>query len=148
VAQSFDQKIYVWDSPGVFDPQNQPWPLFHHDSRRTGEVNNVVWVPVGLPDGAGNVGPALAASYPNPFRARTTLSFTLDEGHTESVSLSVYDVRGRLIRTLHDAPAGAGEYSFTWDGADQAGRRLGAGIYFYRLRTSQGAFTRKLVLLP
>jgi flagellar hook assembly protein FlgD len=64
------------------------------------------------------------------------------------VRLAVYDVRGRLVRTLHDGPAAAGEHVYTWDGADEGGLRLAPGVYFTRLGTGSEAFSRKVVLLP
>lgn len=74
---------------------------------------------------------ALGPPSPNPARAATRLHFTLTrEG---AVSLSVYDTAGRRIRVLVEGVLGAGEHALTWNLRDDAGREVGAGLYFARL---------------
>ena len=63
------------------------------------------------------------------------------------VNVSVYDVNGRLVRTLVDATLGAGEQSVAWDGRANDGSRAGAGIFFYSFRAGDLQETRKLVHL-
>ena len=98
------------------------------------------------PDGLGAV-PAfgLAASYPNPFAERATIPYRL--GQAGTVSLVVYDLLGRRVRTLVDGQRPAGPHSVTWDGTDASGRRLSAGVYLYRLEAGGQAETRRLVLV-
>jgi hypothetical protein len=88
----------------------------------------------------------LADAMPNPFRPRTSIAFTLV--HPEAtVRLSVYDVSGRLVRTLFEGSAGAGQVSVEWDGRDVLGKALPSGTYLYRLETSSESQTKKLSLL-
>ena len=63
------------------------------------------------------------------------------------VNVSVYDVSGRLMRTLVDGTLGAGEQSVVWDGRAEDGSRAGAGIFFYSFRAAEVKETRKLVHL-
>jgi hypothetical protein len=75
---------------------------------------------------------ALHQNYPNPFNPQTTISFDLPEEVT--TKLLVYDVHGKLIKTLaNNRVLSPGRYSFEWDGTDNSGRSVGSGIYFYRL---------------
>ncbi len=75
---------------------------------------------------------ALQASAPNPFIARTVLAYDL--ARQSRVALRVYDVTGRLVRSLvSDAVQEAGRHSIEWDGRDAAGSASGAGLYFARL---------------
>jgi N-acetylneuraminic acid mutarotase len=86
----------------------------------------------------------LYANTPNPFRAATSLRYSLPrEG---LVSLRVYDVSGRNVRTLASNWQRPGLYSVTWDGRDAHGRFVANGIYFCKLRASGEQMTRKLVL--
>ncbi|MBN2170128.1 MAG: FG-GAP repeat protein [Candidatus Krumholzibacteriota bacterium] len=85
------------------------------------------------------------ASYPNPFNPKTTLSFALPADCR--AHLAVFDVRGRRLRVVADGPLTAGEHSFTWDGTDDAGRPLAAGVYFARLQAGELIQSRKLVLV-
>jgi len=63
-----------------------------------------------------------------------------------SVSLAVYDVSGRLQKRLDSRTiAVPGSYSVAWDGTDDGGRRVPAGVYFYRLVTAQGVQTARVV---
>jgi hypothetical protein len=87
----------------------------------------------------------LRQNYPNPFNPKTTVAFSLrDAGH---VNLSVYDVSGRLVRTLVDGSRGTGQHAVVWAGRDDAGCAVASGIYYCRLVTSGCVETRKMVLL-
>jgi hypothetical protein len=87
----------------------------------------------------------LFANHPNPFGARTTIHYTLSR--PGSVRLVVHDVAGRLVRTLVDANQDPGERRVMWDGCDEKGSRVGAGLYLYRLETDGTVLTRKTHLL-
>jgi hypothetical protein len=80
---------------------------------------------------------------PNPFRGRTNVSYSLDA--PGEVELTVYDVTGRLVRTLASGAQGAGEHRTSWTGLDTAGRRLPAGVYFVRLRAAGSVAQTKVV---
>jgi parallel beta-helix repeat protein len=83
---------------------------------------------------------------PNPFRPATTVSFRLIEDSI--VSLRMYDLKGRLVRSLlDDARYDKGSYRVEWDGRDESGTRVSPGIYFYRLVTEVGTTTGKATLL-
>jgi Concanavalin A-like lectin/glucanases superfamily/FlgD Ig-like domain len=75
----------------------------------------------------------LAPVLPNPSRGPTHVAFTLAQ--PSLVHLRVYDVLGREVRELIDGSQGAGAHQVTWDGTDNAGARVGGGVYFYRLES-------------
>jgi hypothetical protein len=74
---------------------------------------------------------AVEAPSPNPFRAATTVRFATPSGGP--VTVRVHDVTGRLVRTLLARSVEPGEQRVTWDGRDDAGRRVSPGVYFVRL---------------
>ncbi|MFN8177156.1 MAG: FlgD immunoglobulin-like domain containing protein [bacterium] len=89
---------------------------------------------------------ALHPNRPNPFRASTTLSFSLPAAAT--VRLAVYDAAGRLVRRLFEHESlGAGAHERVWDGRDEAGHVAAPGIYAYRLEADGRTATRKMLLL-
>ncbi len=88
---------------------------------------------------------SLGQNRPNPFNPSTIISFEVRR--KSALSLDVFDVTGRKIRTLIDGVRPAGRYSLTWDGRDEQGRPVGSGIYFYRLRSGDVQLTKKMVLL-
>ncbi len=88
----------------------------------------------------------LEQNTPNPFNPKTEIAFTVPLA-TE-VSLVIYDVAGRLVRSLvTDEPMDLGEHVRTWDGLDDGGNRVSSGVYFYRLATDETESIKKMVLL-
>jgi flagellar hook assembly protein FlgD len=87
----------------------------------------------------------LHLNYPNPFNPSTVVSFTVPE--KEKVSIRVYDVSGRFVRTLADRTFEPGMHSVTWDGTNDGGRHVGSGVYFCRMDAAGFSKTRKLVLI-
>jgi hypothetical protein len=89
-----------------------------------------------------SLGPAL----PNPAVSSVQLVFTLAQ--VGVTTLNIYDVRGRVVRTLVDGQLNAGPQSAVWDGRDNRGRTVGAGVFFYRLRSGSQQAERKLAFVP
>ncbi|NOZ55856.1 MAG: S8 family serine peptidase [Calditrichaeota bacterium] len=84
--------------------------------------------------------------YPNPFRNVTRIAFDLQDAAT--VTLELYNVRGRLVRTLlSGASLPAGRYGFDWPAEDGQGRRVASGVYIVRLVVNGVQHTEKLLVL-
>jgi hypothetical protein len=92
---------------------------------------------------------ALMQNRPNPLRTQTQIDFALSgTPGTVPVSLRIFNAAGRLVRTLVDAPTAVPAVSsIAWDGLDENGRRLGSGIYYYKLEVQGDVFSKRLVLL-
>jgi FlgD Ig-like domain len=88
---------------------------------------------------------SLVQNYPNPFNPQTTIAFSLVA--RGRVSLAIYDVSGRIVRTLANETRAAGAYELTWDGLDDDGQAVASGVYFYRLVAPDFTQTKKMVLL-
>jgi len=87
----------------------------------------------------------LAQNYPNPFNPLTRMEFSL--GGRSHVSLKVYDVSGKPVRTLVDESLGAGRHSVLWNGEDESGRPVASGVYVTRLEAEGRTAMCKSVLL-
>jgi hypothetical protein len=88
----------------------------------------------------------LRAVHSSPFSGATQIHYEI-AGQT-MVDLAIFDLAGRRLRRLVDAAQmDAGHYSAVWDGHDDAGRALPAGVYLYRLSTATGRDTRSVVML-
>lgn len=91
----------------------------------------------------------LAHARPNPFNPMTTIEYTA--AAPSRVTIRVYDVAGKVVRTLVDSPVEAGPHTAAWDGANDSGQRAASGVYFVRMEAEgpAGAFreVRKVVLL-
>ncbi len=90
---------------------------------------------------------ALKAAFPNPFNPTTTLRFDLPEAAL--VGLTIYDVRGRKIWSAGAEPTTyqAGSHMLKWNGVDQHGQSIAAGLYFIELRTPEFRQVQKVMLL-
>jgi hypothetical protein len=80
---------------------------------------------------------------PNPFGGQTAIEFEL--AAAADVRVEVYDVAGRLVAVLSDDSLDAGEHSVTWDGKDDFGRDVAAGVYFVSVRSEGAELRRKMV---
>ena len=88
---------------------------------------------------------ALFDNYPNPFNPSTRIEYALPEPAV--VTLSVYDVTGRRIRTLTEGLQPAGTHTATWDGADAFGQSAASGVYLYRMEAGDYVETRKMLMV-
>lgn len=84
-------------------------------------------------------------NYPNPFNPSTTISFSLPQ--KEDVSVKVYNIRGQLVRSLVDENMLAGKHNIMWHGKDSSGKKVGSGVYFYKIKTKTKSRVGKMLLL-
>ena len=146
---SLDSPEGIW----IEDPEAGDWTLYVIDAgtveRREPYEIDVALIPGTAPARGGRLATlsdnrpkiGLEMSAPGPGE---TLRLNVPEAGP--VRLRVFDVTGRLVRTLTDRPMEAGEHLLRWDGASDSGSRLGSGIYFVRLDTAAGVASRKLLL--
>jgi hypothetical protein len=128
-------------------------------SHSSGQISDVILVKT-KPDGTVAISPetpsipgtpksfTLYQNYPNPFNPVTTISFDVlcAENDKESISVHIYDICGRHVRTLIDRELSTGNYKLIWDGKDEIGQRVASGIYFYKLRNQDSVKVKKMIL--
>lgn len=108
-------------------------------------------VGIGGEDGHAAASFSLAQNYPNPFNPETNIGFRMPDAGF--VQLKIYEISGRLVKTLVDEALSVGDYTYVWEGKNDLGQQVASGIYFYRLMISNAKFgnpyiqTRKMVLL-
>ena len=88
----------------------------------------------------------LAQNTPNPFAGSTVISFSLE--HAGLVKAFVYDVSGRRVRTLIHARVSSGTHELSWDGLDDFGTEVPAGVYFYTASAPGAVQTKRMVRMP
>ncbi len=125
---------------------NQPAP----NNQKSFARRVVEWfmLPTGVEEGSDEIfaGLTLRQNSPNPFNPVTTIRFTVPAG-AGRVALDVYNVNGRLVRSLVDSELSPGPHNVVWDGRDGAGRELSSGIYFARLAAGGETSSMKMALL-
>ncbi len=88
---------------------------------------------------------ALGPVSPNPFTETAAITFSAPAA--AAVSIGIYDVKGRLVRTLQNGPVSAGVHQAAWDGRDDSGAEVARGVYFCRMSAAGFNATEKVVLL-
>jgi hypothetical protein len=86
-----------------------------------------------------------AQNYPNPFNPSTRISYTLTT--PGNVSVSIYDVTGKMINSLGSGYQSAGVHSIEWDGNNKNGLAVPSGMYYYKIQTNEGLYTESMLLL-
>ncbi len=138
-----------------------PWQGWEHDHHRVepphppekpalppaGIGSRVMRPQVSMDDGilTGTARFELGRSFPNPVNARADIAYRIAED--ASVTLRVFDVNGRVVKTLVDGAVSAGPHVAHWDATDQNGSPVAAGVYLYRLETPGERADRKITIV-
>lgn len=85
----------------------------------------------------------LYQNYPNPFNPTTTIRYELPE--QSNVSLIIYDLNGKIVRTIESGSKSMGRYKYIWNGLDESGMQLSTGVYLTRLQA--GSYTKTIKML-
>jgi hypothetical protein len=88
---------------------------------------------------------SLGQAFPNPMNPTATIKYTI--GTPGKVQLRVFDVSGRVVRTLVDETKTAGAFSVIWDGKNDGGERVASGVFFYQLNAPGSELNKKIVIL-
>ncbi len=114
--------------------------------------NTVHSIPVYLQTSVSNDDPSLTpvvtrleGNYPNPFNPETTISFGLQKAG--AVRITLFNLKGQIVRTLVDANLNAGNHRVVWNGTDNNGRKVTSGLYLYRMDTPGYTKTNKMMLM-
>jgi hypothetical protein len=145
---------YAWDLIADSDPTNDELAKTIADELNNGRTLDAGVIPGSTPiilySRPGDATPIAAAyrlgqNYPNPVSLATRIPFAIPAGGEGSaVRVQVFDMSGRLVKTVVDATMSAGEHEAVWDGLDESGNSVPAGVYFYRLSAGSFSETRKL----
>jgi hypothetical protein len=91
------------------------------------------------------LGFTLMGNFPNPFNSTTEIRFLASI--SDYITLDIFDITGRKVKTLMDGVVQVGESKVLWDGVDDTGNSVSSGIYFYRLEAGNYCQTEKMVLI-
>jgi photosystem II stability/assembly factor-like uncharacterized protein len=135
-----------------FVDQSNGWAVGHYGTilaATSGEW--LLGMPTAIHDGPSSSEGAeeaisLIYNYPNPFKAGTTVSYELPR--STRIDLRVFDVSGRLVRVLKDGDmVESGLHQVPWDGRNNLGQAVPAGVYFYRLDVGPSSATKRMLLV-
>jgi hypothetical protein len=133
-AGTYDFEAVATDSAGLKEDRN-------------GIVESSTFV-TGIARNEGNAPDdyAIYQNYPNPFNPETTIEYALPKN--EKVRITIFDVRGTLVRTLVDSEEQPqGYHQKVWNGRDDSGQIVGSGMYFYRIQAGSFNKTMKMLLV-
>ncbi|MCD4665779.1 MAG: carboxypeptidase regulatory-like domain-containing protein, partial [Bacteroidales bacterium] len=83
-------------------------------------------------------------NYPNPFNSETTISYSIPLNNI--VSIEIYDIQGKKIKTLVNGYQASGNHSVVWNGNDYNGKVVSSGIYYCCLRAGNSLITKKMII--
>ena len=87
----------------------------------------------------------LAQNMPNPVRGNTTINYSITKsGH---VTLNVYDMSGKLVKTLVNGNVNAGTHSVVWNRTDNRSNKVAGGVYFYKMNANNETLTKKMIVV-
>ncbi|MBN2009823.1 T9SS type A sorting domain-containing protein [candidate division KSB1 bacterium] len=114
---------------------------------RGGGVFKTHFLPTNVTKDAGEfpVSFSLDHNYPNPFNPTTVISYQLSA--TGVVNLSIFNIKGQLVRTVVSGKQASGYQHVQWDGRNNYGQQVSSGVYLYRLRAGEQVQTRRMVLM-
>ena len=87
----------------------------------------------------------LEQNFPNPFNPITTIEYSIP--NSDFVTLKVFDITGRIVRTILSENQSQGKHTSIWDGRNDAGELVSSGTYFYLVRTANSTLARKMIYL-
>ncbi|NQT64562.1 MAG: T9SS type A sorting domain-containing protein [FCB group bacterium] len=85
------------------------------------------------------------SNYPNPFNPTTTITYSLPQNG--NIHLSIYNIKGQIVKTLFEGEQLAGSYEMVWDGKDNNEKSVSSGLYFYKLSTKNETLMKKMMML-
>jgi hypothetical protein len=88
---------------------------------------------------------SLSQNYPNPFNPKTNIEYGLKQD--VQVKITVYDIMGRIVKTLVNEYQTAGYKSVIWDGTNSSNSEISSGVYFYKIEAGSFVSTKKMLLL-
>lgn len=141
---------YQGDNIGLTSVGNILWPVWMDNSTGVYQVwtapTEISAVGIEGRNERTPTGFVLEANYPNPFNPVTNVAFGIQ--NSEWITLKVYDLSGREVKTLVNRRLPAGYHTVQWDGTNEFGQPVAGGVYLYRLRVGKRfVHTRKMVLL-
>jgi len=91
---------------------------------------------------------SISQNYPNPFNPSTTIQYDVPERQSSvHMEISIYDIRGRLVRILVEEEKSPGTYQVHWNGRDEMDKKVSSGVYLYRVIAGDFISTRKMILV-
>ncbi len=155
-GNSSARTIYQFEDQNINSNHTYWYKLISHDLDGSKQTFGPISVTTqtddnNLEQSAGNIPQKfnLYQNFPNPFNNSTEIPFDLPQvsDGTINVQLSIYDLNGRLIKTLVNEALPSGSYQLRWDGKNQNGAIVPTGIYIYQLITPKFIQSKKMLLV-
>jgi hypothetical protein len=147
------------DGPGRLEDYNGydaygPWELYCYDIFEDYTLHWYNWhieiIGIPMSGAAEDNSPipqeyAFRRAYPNPFNSEITFNYSLPEA--AEVTFRIYDIQGRLVRTIPCGTLATGYHNVIWDSANEEGSKVASGTYFVRMSAGEHKFQKSIVLL-
>ena len=143
VAVRLSRKSDVGQAIGVLDQPGSSYMIVGGALPRPLGADLAMDLVLGREPNSRDVQRVFLSARPNPMNSETVVNFGLAD--KSDVKLTVYDISGRVVRTLYQGQLGAGEHEFPWNGRDVSGRSVAVGIYFVKLNIGGTVLSSKII---
>ncbi|MCL1827264.1 MAG: T9SS type A sorting domain-containing protein, partial [Candidatus Cloacimonetes bacterium] len=135
------EAVYAIDTKRFI--QNRFWNSFRANNGNTASYNDPTTPDIEIIDPVyvNN----LSQNYPNPFNPTTNIEFTISKN--ENVKLSIFNIKGQLVKTIVNEPFKAGQHNVTWNGLDSNNQTVSSGLYFYKIDTESFTAIKRMIML-
>ncbi|MCD6162870.1 MAG: S8 family serine peptidase [candidate division Zixibacteria bacterium] len=144
-VQNSGENLDVIDYKTEVSMINAVWPVYGNDVHRSNNYVPFIYNSIDEDSKTLPVKFSLNQNYPNPFNAHTIISFNLDI--SSKISLDIYDILGRQVKSLASDFQKAGKHSIVWDGRNDNNSKVSSGVYFYRLKAGEKLAVKRMVYL-
>jgi hypothetical protein len=149
-----EQTDYTFQDQYEFQPNASYWYWLENvDNGGTTTLYGPVRVDI-ADDGDDELPPNLidnygiAQNYPNPFNPTTTIAYKLSEKDADNAKIMIYNFKGQIVRTFNNLTTDSSELgSVNWNGTDESGNSVSSGTYIYKMKTNNGEYTKKMIML-
>jgi len=152
LPEGSELELVGWDGaksqskPLLFSSYDNETDQFNPCSNLVKQDCDFYYVTIG---NANNITPELSSisisNHPNPFTPSTTINYSIPkEGN---VIINIYNIKGQIVKTLVSESMKSGIHSIVWNGDDQNGKKVSAGLYFTRMQANGKTLTNKMLML-
>jgi len=142
-TSSMPNPVYVYTIPGTYSVTLTATGPGGTDSMTRTDYINVTATGVAIEPIP--IETKFIGNFPNPFNPETRITFCL--GSTEPAELTIYNLKGQLVKTLVNETLTMGKHSIVWDGKDKYNYQVSSGLYLMQLKTGQQSLMKKIILL-
>ncbi len=138
--------VWRWKTPNI-ESEECKIMIIDKDQSSVSDITPVFRISnaSGVAEEVSKIEYSLKQNYPNPFNPETTIGFSVKE--SQNVKLTIYNIKGQVVKVLTNKEYSAGHHSVKWDGTSYSNDKVASGLYIYKIETQEYTSSKKMLLL-